>query len=243
MITAESIIGKLVLLIVNKTVGKLVDIPFDKKKRACRSLTKLYFCLQTLDEVTESFFETLEDFSQEGNARAVVNALNNNSYKIEFATNMFIDLSFELYDGLEIIDPALARCCNVLYQSKFDFLHFMSESISWDKESEKPKIHILAPQGKMESTNLEKVYDDATKLMLTKDSKYYFPASALNDFREDFQDISISFEDDETANWLKMMILQQNFKLKEAKEKLRILLKDNFSIEELLFQNNSHLLR
>ncbi len=239
MITAESIIGKLVLLIVNKTIGKLLDIPFDKKRKACRSLTKLYFCLQTLDEVTESFFETLEDFSKEGDARAVVNALNNHSYEIEFATNMFIDLSFELYDGLEIIDPALARCCKVLYESKFDFLYFMSKSISWERESEKTRIHILVPQGKMESTNLEKVYDDASKLLLTEGNKYYFPTSALDDFEEDFQDISISFEDDETANWLKMLVLQQNIKLKEAKEKLRILLKDSFSIEELLFQNNS----
>jgi hypothetical protein len=94
-------------------------------------------------------------------------------------------------------------------------------------------------KGKMESTNLEKVYDEATKLLLTEGNKYYFPSSALDDFKEDFQDVSISFEDDETANQLKMMILQQNLKLKEAKEKLRILLKDNFSIEELLFQNNS----
>ncbi len=238
MITAASIISKLVLLIVDKTIGKLVDIPFDKKRKACRSLTKLYYCIQNLDEVTESFLETLEDFSKKGNAYALINGLNNHRVEIEFATNMFIDLGAELYDGLEIIDPALANCCNVLYESKFSFLCFMSESIRWDREGENLKIFIKAPQGKTESANLEEAYNAAT-VSLTKGNKYYFPSSALDDFKDDFQDITISFEDNETANLLKDMILQQNHRLKEAKEKLRILIKDSFSIEELLFQNSS----
>lgn len=33
MITAEGIVGKIVTLIVSKTVGKLIDLPFDKRKK------------------------------------------------------------------------------------------------------------------------------------------------------------------------------------------------------------------
>jgi len=36
------------------------------------------------------------------------------------------------------------------------------------------------------------------------------------------------------------MIQNQNRLLKEAKESLRLLLKDSFTIDEILFQDNSH---
>lgn len=44
MLTAESAVGKIVVFICQKSVGKLIQLPFDKRKKACRTLTKLYCC-------------------------------------------------------------------------------------------------------------------------------------------------------------------------------------------------------
>jgi len=120
MLTAESIIAKVVTFVVQKTIGKLVSLPFDKRKKACRSLTKLYYCVQSLDDATESFLETFDGFRKSGNAQALVHALNSRSRDIELATNMFIDLGQELEAGLELIDPTLALCCQALYIGKGD---------------------------------------------------------------------------------------------------------------------------
>jgi phytoene/squalene synthetase len=68
----------------------------------------------------------------------------------------------------------------------------------------------------------------------------YWPTSALDDFADDFEEVSIGFEDDQAAAQLENMIIRQNTRLKEAKEKLRSLIKDSFSIEEILFQPESH---
>jgi hypothetical protein len=80
MRTAESIVAKVVIFIVQKTIGKIVSLPFDKRRKACRSLTKLFYCVQSLDDVTESFLRTFDDFRRSGNADALVNALNNHSW-------------------------------------------------------------------------------------------------------------------------------------------------------------------
>jgi hypothetical protein len=55
MLTAEGVIGKIVSFIVDKTIGKISTLPFDKRRKACRSLTKLYYSVQALDDVTENF--------------------------------------------------------------------------------------------------------------------------------------------------------------------------------------------
>jgi hypothetical protein len=96
MITVESIIGKLVSFILNKAISKLVDLPFDKRRKACRSLTKLHYSIQALDDVTEDFRRTLDDFQESGDAHAIGNALDNHAYAVGLATNMFLDLGHEL---------------------------------------------------------------------------------------------------------------------------------------------------
>ncbi|MDX7838046.1 hypothetical protein SJS76_00565 [Aeromonas caviae] len=239
MITAEGIVGKIVTLIVSKTVGKLIDLPFDKRKKACRSLTKLYYCVQVLDDVTEEFYGTLKDFENGGDAHAMVHALNNNGYKAEQASNMFIELGEELHAGLEIIDPTLASCCNSLYVSKFDFLSFMSNSIEWDRSNEVATIKVKTPSDEMLNVDLDNKYNE-TKLALAKGDTHYWPSSALDDFHEQVRTITISFDDMDSAQRLKLHIDKHRTLLRTAKNSLRELLKDNFSIEEVLFQNDSH---
>jgi len=239
MLIAESIVGKVVSFIVDKTLGKLVALPFDKRRKACRSLTKLYYCVQCLDDVTENFLQTIDDFRDSGNADAVVNALNNHVHEVELATNMFIDLGYELHGGLEIIDPALAECCHALYVGKFDFLSFMSNSIHWDRSVTPSKIVVKRPLGRIESVDMENMYDLISKALQTGE-KHYWPSTAFDDFTEDFEEIAIGFEDEEAAVQLREMIARQNKALKVAKERLRNLIKESFSIEEVLFQSDSH---
>lgn len=239
MLTAESVIGKIVVFICEKTVGKLIQLPFDKRKKACRSLTKLYYCVQCLDDVTDAVFRTVEDFKGNGDAYAVVNALNNHKHEVELASNMFIDLGYELSAGLEIIDPVLAQCCSVLYVGKFDFLSFMSKSISWERTGEKAKIVVKIPQGMAEAVDMQDMYD-RTSVALGRGERFYWPTSALDEFSQDFQSFSIEWENDEAARQFLQMLYKQSEALAKAKNQLRELLKTSFSIEEILFQTDSH---
>lgn len=135
MLTSESLIGKVVEFIVGKSLSAVGRLSPGDRQKACRSLTKLYYSVQALEEVTESILRTARDFrsTETGEAFAVMNALNNHMNEVALASNMFIDLGHELHAGLEIVDPALAACCNALYVSKYNFLHEMSETVAWDR--------------------------------------------------------------------------------------------------------------
>lgn len=239
MLGAEGLIGKTVIFIVNKTVGKLIDLPFDKRKKACRSLTKLYYCIQALDDATEEFFKTLDDFGSSKSSEAMVHALNNNMHKIEQASNMFINLGEELSAGLDLIDPNLSKCCDMLYISKFDFLSFMSNSIEWDRSGDLHCLKIKKSSDQMLSVDLEENYKKVVSSIKNGETNYW-PSSALDDFDSNIENIQINFEDEITADNFKNHVIKHHALLREAKESLRCLLKDNFSIEEVLFQNDSH---
>jgi|GEM_PF-1221178 len=238
MFTGEGVVAKIASFVVEKAGEKLLDLSFDKRRKACRSLTKLYFCLQTLDDVTEKMLETFDDFKANGDADAFVNALRSHSYEVGIATNMFVDLGVELQFGLDIIDPVLARCCSTLYVGKYDFLTYMSNSIKFEGYGRESKVTIKRPRGKMETVNMEDMYKQ-TKTSMEAGEVYYWPESALDNFAEDFEDVSIGFEDEEAARQLREMIVQQNKLLKVAKARVRRLLKDNFSVDEILFQADS----
>jgi hypothetical protein len=194
--------------------------------------------------VTEHFEETFIKYESTGCANALFNALGAHSQHLESATNMFIDLGTELYEGLKIIDPALAECCHLLYVGKGGFLMLLSNYVEFEfGENNSRFIRVSKLKGLMNSVDLELLYEDYIKgfksqARFESGVKFYWPSSALDDFMDDLEDLRISFEDDESAIELCQMIIEQNKRLKEAKERLRILIKENFSIEEILSQSS-----
>jgi hypothetical protein len=240
MITGEGLVAKVVTFIVEKSFGKLASLVSDKKRKACRALTKLYYCMQALDDATERMLQTFTSFRQSGDgpAKALVQAFNNNSHIIEQATNMFIDLSWELQPGLEIIDPALASCCGVLYAGKMDFLTYMSTGVRWVENAGKCRITLKRPRGLMEAADMESMYVSSAKA-LADGEKWYWPRSSLDNFHDDFQDVYVEYENDQVGRELHQMILEQNLQLKRAKEQLRKLIISNFSIEQVLFESGT----
>ena len=239
MITAELVVGKLGLFICQKAAQSIAKLPFDKRKKACRSLTKLYYCFQALDDVTESIFQCIRQFrqSESGEAKAVMNSLNNHMHEIALATNMFVDLGHELHGGLEILDPALARCCDALYVGKYDFLTQMSASIAWDRSEHGNRIIVKMPRQTVDLPTLENAYCSA-KAAFQRGEKHYWPDTWGT--RESEEDVILSWDDNINAENFVNRLAQHRAVLIDAKEKLRELLKSSFSVEELLFQTDAH---
>ena len=239
MLTALSVIAKVVTFVVEKAAPKLAALPFDKRRKACRALTKLYFSVQALHESTSYVLETFDDFRYRGDGEGLFNALNNHSRDIELASNMFIQLSFELENGLEVIDPALAKCCHLLYWGKFDFLSYLSDSIGSDRSGPTPRKIIKRPRGRMMEVDYEDLYKQSQRGLDAKEP-HFWPSSALDDFTAEFEDVPITFEDNETAGEIHGMIVAQHERLRFAMDQLRSLIKSSFNIEEVLFLSDKH---
>lgn len=237
MLTAASIIGKVVLFIVEKAGSQIIAMQFDKRRKACRSISKLYNCVQALDEITQLTIDDFQIYKNSGNAHPIFTAISSNAHHIEVVSNVFIETGYDLYEALEVIDPALAQCCTALCVGKYDLLTFLSNSIVCDYSSEPATILIKRPLGRMESADLDAMYRD-TSGALRAGEKYYWPTSAFDDFNRDFEDVIINFEDERAATEIFEMIVSQNGVLGDAREKLRLLIKSNFTIDEILYSSN-----
>lgn len=238
MIVAEHIVGKLVLFICQMAAKGIPKLKLDQRKKACRSLTKLYYCLQALDEVTESIFCTVSKIrkTSTGVAYAVIDALSCHMHEIELATNMFVDLGIELYEGLEIIDPALAKCCDALYFHKFSFLTQISHSVVYEGFGQDRRIVIMMPLNPPDVSGLEGTYSAAQVALRNGDTNFW---PDTWDSADGEQEVIISWENSSSSDAFLQELAQHRTVLVEAKEKLRELLKSSFLIEELLFQTDT----
>lgn len=239
MLTAESIIGKVVEFIVGKSLSAVGRLSPTDRRKACRSLTKLYYSVQALEDVTASILQTASDFrrTETGEAFAVMNALNNHMHEVALASNMFIDLGHELYGGLEIVDPALAACCDALYVSKFDFLREMSDTVAWDRTATPGRIIIKMPKRTTSNEVLVAKYAEASAA-LKSGEKHYWSDTWLD--TDEPHQVILTWEDHDSASSFVNSLSEHRDALATAKLKLRDLLKSSFSIEELLFQSDAH---
>jgi hypothetical protein len=239
MLTAETIIGKVVTFVAQKAASRIFSLASDKRKKACRALTKLYYCVQALDDVTESIFHTASSFrsTKTGEAFAVMNALNNHMHEVALASNMFIDLGHELRAGLEIIDPALAQCCDALYVSKFDFLTEMSRSLEWNRSGKEGRIVIKMPSRTVESEMLERGYAETLEAY-QRGEKAYWPDTWAESTEP--PEIILTWEYHAAAAEFLQRLADHRKCLVDAKKMLRELLSKNFTVDELLFQTDSH---
>jgi hypothetical protein len=238
VISASTIVAKVVSFVVAKAATRVGALSVDKRRKACRALTKLYYCVSALDDALQEILEAFDDLGAQQPADSLIHALNNHQNDVAQATNMFVNLSYELEAGLEIIDPALAKTCSVLYWGKYDFLTFMSTCIEWDRSGSAPKMVIYTPTGAMDAVDLNGLYAQS-QVALREGDKFYWPESALDDFETGFEKVSIQWQDDTTAQKVRSMLLQQKVALADAREKLRTLLATNFKIEEILFQGDT----
>jgi len=239
MVTAEMIIGSVVGFIVEKALTKIGLLTGDKRRTACRTLTKLYYAVQALDDVTENIFHTVEGFrsTSTGEAYALLNALNNHMHEVAQASNMFIDLGYELHAGLEIIDPVLAVCCEALYVSKFDFLNEMSNTVAWDRSTTPSRIVVKMPTRTTNEIVMDRAYANALEAF-KQGEKHYWPDTWNQS--DDPNQIVLTWEDHDAATAFVLRLAGHRAVLVAAKTKLRELLKSSFTVDELLFQTNTH---
>jgi hypothetical protein len=236
MLTAENIVAKVVVSVVSKVASALAAMATDKRKKAARALLKLYYAVQSLDEASEQLLLEIPNPESHGAAHALIVALVSNQDRIEIATNAFVDLASELQRGLSIIDPALAQVCAVIYRGKGDFLSFMSQSIDLNLRGDKALVTLYCPNPKILATDFEEAYS-LSQNAIARGETYYWPTGAF-DYFNDFEEVVLSSDDDTAAINIIAMIRQHHELLRQAKEQLRSLIKESFSVDELLFHED-----
>lgn len=242
MLTGQGLIGKLVELLASKLLSRGIDLALDDRKRACRSLVELYFCIDGLEDITARFIEELRGVEDQTSGWRVINGVALYGRTLDSLSQRFLNAGTELYQTLAIIDPPLADALEPLYGFKYSFLLFMSDSIQVkDKDGErnrilcyrKPTERILAIDA---SSYYEWVKDHPLRT-LSRDVPLEWPNNMLVgfDFREDFPSVEIEVSDPQAVAQFRSVLEQHGEALGVARGKLRELLSKNFKVEEILY--------
>jgi len=160
-------------------------------------------------------------------------AIKSKAKSIDAASNTFAELSDELYDALLILDPVLANCLNFLETGKGNFLWFLTNSIQLTTEGDKSTLQVEMPNARILSTDFQGIYNICAQKH-ERGEKHYW-AEGVFDYFNDFEQVDITFAEPHAATELTSMIQHQNALLKQARESLRVLLKESLTLEEVFF--------
>lgn len=242
MLTGLGLIGKLVELLASKLLSRQIDLVLDDRKRACRALVELYFCIDGLEDLTRRFVDELGEIRAPADGWRVANAVALHGSTLEALSRRFINIGPELERALSILDPPLADALGQLYAFKYSFLLFMSQSVELkEKNGERNRVlSYLKPSARILTIDMESYYNWAKDHPLRElefDVKLEWPMNMLAqlEFEADFPEVDIELSDLGAVLEFRGILIQHCDVLGLAREKLRELISKNFKLEEVLY--------
>ena len=236
MISGEALIGKVAIYVAEKIIAKKISLSFDEKKRACRAFVEFYFCLDRLEELNGLFLGMLNSgVENDGICDVEVELL---MRSINSVSQRFIDIGGELHSAIDLVSPEIANAVGGILASKGGFLLVLSRSMCVNKSGS--GIEYLEPEKKILEIDMN-LYDE----WLSENSGDYqdnqsyleWPQSVLlfGEYEEVFHSKELAFNDVESIKRLSKVLEKHGTVLSEAREKIRELISNKFSIEDILY--------
>lgn len=236
MLMGTGLLSKFVELVASKLIGKRLDLAMDEKRRACHTLVELYSILLGFSSITSNLVSELEE--SDFDSVIPISLIYVNQKSIQAQTTRFFDLRDDLWLTLQVVDPVLAAMFEQIHAFKGSVFYALSESISIPEE---------------EPRNQSILYRNPSKRLLEIDMNAYY--QTLGAFRDDFWEApsmwpddvltspeysaaftSVRFATDDKQQLIAFAhdLSVQLESLNSAIEQLRVLIKDNFTLDEVL---------
>ncbi|HEY9116550.1 MAG TPA: hypothetical protein VIN11_01925 [Roseivirga sp.] len=246
MLTGQGLIGKLVYFLATKLIEKKLDLALDDKKRACRAFVELYYCTDKLEDITNEFLKELKRSKNELQGGGLPNLFALHGRSLDALSSRFLEIGAELHRAVELYDETLADTVDQLFRFKYSFLYFAANSIEiLPKEGERNRLlKFPVPSARVLDIDMESYYQwvkthkdaDFSEIYLTE-----WPANVLaySIFGGDFPEVTIEISDPEAVAQFSSILEEHGKVLSQARQQLREFVKDNFSIEDVLYVSKS----
>lgn len=140
MLTWMGFVGKLIELILNKVVGKKLDLTLDEKKKAAKAFFRFHEAVVELEIILDHFLSYIESFVQGRNSNIHRVHLDSATRNLESASSEFLSSLKELGKVLYFFDRNLAALFAYINYSKRGVLRniylFFAESSEQEIENE-----------------------------------------------------------------------------------------------------------
>jgi hypothetical protein len=236
MLMGTGLLSKFVELVASKLIGKRLDLAMDEKRRACHTLVELYSILLGFSSIASKMVVELEE--SEFDSVTPISLIYVNHKSIQAQTVRFFDLGDDLSLTLGVVDPALAAVFDQIHHFKASVFYALSESISIPEDG--PRNQSIAyrhPSDRLLEIDMNAYYQTLEAFRndywqapsiwpddILMSPEYSVAFTSVRFATDDKQQL-IAFTDD-----LKLQLESLN----RAAEHLRVLIKDNFTLDEVL---------
>lgn len=236
MLMGAGLLSKFVELVATKLIGKRLDLALDEKRQACYSFVELYFVLQGFASITRGFVAQLEDAPY--GPETVINLMCKSGQSIQALTTRFFELHEDLWLSLNVIDPTLAEIFDRVHSFKGSIFFAIAESITIpEEEPRNQSILYRRPAEPLLAIDMDAYYRTIESFQGDKwDAPWIWPSelTELPDYEGAFPSIQFRTDDKEKLISFTKDLKRQAELLGTAIEKLRVVIKDNFTLDEVL---------
>lgn len=252
--------GRLVQFCLEKVVGKKIDLRLDQKKSAATSFIRLHNSLQDLESICTQFIGMLEPVANGKRKRLRADWVRRLSEATDKASGEFLATAKEIVHALEIFDPALALMLGQIRGSKFLFLSLSSgfdqltSRFECKTEAGVDSLRYRAPSNDLEKIDFEGIYQEiqgwGTRPFLEQDWQLdlgegevvikhvtlEWPKDSLLDLLDGkIVERVVLPADVEQITFLYELTRHHLSLLTQTRETLRSFIRENFSINDLLY--------
>jgi hypothetical protein len=236
MLMGAGLLSKFVGLVATKLIGKRLDLAFDEKRRACYSFVELYFILQGFASITKGFVAQLEEPSLE--PWMTINLMCKNGRTIQALTTRFFELHEDLLLTLDVLDPTLAAVFDRVHSFKGSIFYAIAESITIpEEEPRNQSILYRRPTERVLAIDMDAYYQTLESFRGDEgNAPWVWPGelTELPKYEAAFPSIQFKTDDKEKLVQFAQDLRRQAQLLDTAIDKLRALIKDNFTLDEVL---------
>jgi hypothetical protein len=236
MLMGAGLLSKFVELVAAKLIGKHLDLALDEKRRACYTFVELYFILQGFASLTKGFAKEIEDAPY--GPITTINLMVKNGRSIQALTTRFFDLHEDLYLTLDVVDHTLAEVFDRVHTFKGSIFYAIADSITIaEEEPRHQSILYRRPSEQLLAIDLDAYYQTLQSFEGDKwDAPWIWPSelTELPDYEAAFPSVQFKTDDKEKLGAFTRDLRRQADLLDTAIEKLRALIHENFTLDEIL---------
>jgi hypothetical protein len=236
MLMGAGLLSKFVELVASKLIGKRLDIALDERRRACYSFVELLSVLKGFYSITVAFVDELEKSNLE--TWITINLIVIHRRTIDSLTTRFFELRNDLFFTLEVLDPPLAEIFEEVHAFKGSIFYALAESLTIpEEEPRNQSIQYRRPSELVLAIDLEQFYQSLQSHSGTNsDRPWMWPEELFEmaNWETAFPSIQFKTDDRTTLDQFVSDLKHQSQLLEAAIEKLRALIKDNFTLDEVL---------
>jgi hypothetical protein len=243
MLSALSLLGKVVEFIARGLQSAQLTRAADKRGQSCRAMTRLYYLLVELSSLAGYMLRNAQQAVAQNDAAFLGYTFRDTKRRIQTTTNDFVETFCMLREALDIFAPDLVDALSAVMNWKFNLLWEISQYTIFEDDG--PAVAVrrfkyLRPDERLLNLEIGAYAKSLTEgNATTRAEAFEWPETLLYSGRiqEAFDPAELSFVDVDEVRQFASMLERHKRVLDDGITALRNFLRETFTVDEVLYES------